>query len=157
MDRGAGAGVVRGLRTGSRDPCGGRVGAGHRTDRPDDTEAGWRGNRASASDPPTTVIGTEGSIDARTQLRTGRMDGASQGNETIGWLPQNERGVYRVLGSASTENLAGMPVPDDEPALLDAVQAAPERPAASGAHAEPLKTWGLGRNAVEAATADAGR
>ncbi len=139
------------------DLCGKRVGASRSTNWPNNIEAWSRENCVAAGKPPIAVVGTEGSIDARTQLRTGRIDGAVQGNETIGWLQQNERGVYRVLGAAFTENLAGIPVPKNEPALRDAVKAALERLVASGAYAELLKKWSLEQNAVEAVTVNAGK
>jgi polar amino acid transport system substrate-binding protein len=139
------------------DLCGKRVGASRSTNWPSNIETWSRENCVAAGKPPITVVGTEGSIDARTQLRTGRIDGAVQGNETIGWLQGNERGVYRVLGTAFTENLAAIPISKNEPVLRDAVKAALERLVASGAYAELLKKWGLEQNAIPAITVNAGR
>jgi len=139
------------------DLCGKRVGASRSTNWPRNIAEWSQANCEARGRPAITVVGTEGSVDARTQLRTGRIDAGVQGNETLGWLNQTEPGVYRVLGEAFTENLAGVPVSKEEPMLRDAVRAALARLHASGAYAEMLRKWKLEQNAVPAITLNEGR
>lgn len=139
------------------DLCGKRVGASRSTNWPRNIEEWSQKNCVAAGKPPITVIGTEGSVDARTQLRTGRIDGGVQGNETLGWLQQTEPGVYRVLGEAFTTNLAGIPVMKTEPVLRDAVKAALERLVADGTYAALLKKWKLDANAIPAIAINQGQ
>lgn len=139
------------------DLCGKRVGASRSTNWPRNIEEWSQANCVTKGKPAITVIGTEGSIDARTQLRTGRIDGAVQGNETLGWLQQTEPGVYRTLGEPITENLAGMPVPSSEPVLRDAVRTALDRLIANGTYAGLLRKWKLEANAIQAAGINQGK
>src|SRR5712671_7328469 len=65
-----------------KDPmalCGKNVGASRRTSFPKNIAA-W--SDANCGGDPIKFVGTEGSADARTQLRQGRLDAAVQGGET---------------------------------------------------------------------------
>ncbi|WP_207537573.1 ABC transporter substrate-binding protein [Sabulicella rubraurantiaca] len=139
------------------DLCGKRVGASRSTNWPRNIEAWSQENCVAQGRPAITVVGTEGSVDARTQLRTGRIDGSVQGNETMGWLMRQEPGVYRTLGEPFTENLTGIPVASSEPQLRDAVKTALERLLANGTYRELLRKHGLEANALSAITVNAGR
>ncbi|MCW8088356.1 ABC transporter substrate-binding protein [Sabulicella glaciei] len=139
------------------DLCGKRVGASRSTNWPRNIEAWSQENCVARGRPAITVVGTEGSVDARTQLRTERIDASVQGNETMGWLMRQEPGVYRTLGEPFTENLTGIPVASSEPQLRDAVKAALERLLANGTYRELLRKHGLEANALSAITVNAGR
>ena len=131
------------------DLCGLRVGASRSTSWPVDIQA-W--SAAHCGSKPIEVVGTEGSIDTRTQLRTGRLDGGVQGSETIGWLMQTDPGLFRPLGGAFTQILGGIPMAKTEPALRDAVQASVQRLMQDGGYAKLLAKWSLGENAISVAT-----
>ena len=44
-------------------------------------------------------VGTEGSADARTQLRQGRIDAAVQGGETLPYIMDQEPNAYVPVGA----------------------------------------------------------
>ena len=61
--------------------CGKKVGASRRTNFPGEIATWSKAN--CPEDKPVVFVGTEGSADARTQLRQGRIDAAVQGGETL--------------------------------------------------------------------------
>ena len=63
--------------------CGKKVGASRRTMFPAQIAA-WSEKNCGSN--PIQFIGTDGSADARTQLRQGRIDAAAQGNETLPYI-----------------------------------------------------------------------
>ena len=65
------------------DLCGKKVGASRSTTWPADIEAWSKANCIANGRAPVEPIGTEGSVDARTQLKTQRLQGAVQGSETM--------------------------------------------------------------------------
>ena len=87
--------------------------------------AEWsKANCEGKGKPAMNVIGTEGSVDARTQLKTGRLDAAVQGNETLPYFQKLEPNNYVLLGQPFGENLAGIPFAKTDTATRDAVKAA---------------------------------
>ncbi len=106
------------------DLCGKKVGASRATNWPKQIEDWSKAQCEMKGKPAITVIGTEGSIDARTQLKTLRIDAAVQGNETLPYLIAQEPNTYVILGEPFTVTLAGIPVLKSEPELRDAVLAA---------------------------------
>lgn len=153
------------LRTGARffvaagsdvrapiDLCGRKVGASRSTSWPADI-AEWSAREcAAAGKPPIVVVGTEGSIDTRTQLRSGRLDGGVQGDETMAWFQAAEPGAYVPIGGRFTTVLVGIPVAKGEPALRDVVRSAVAALMADGTYARLLAKWHLEPNAVTAVT-----
>ena len=84
--------------------CGKKVGASRRTrsrrrSRPGATRI------APAS--PIQFVGTEGSADARTQLRQGRIDAAVQGNETLPYIMDQEPNAYAPVGEPIATQFTG--------------------------------------------------
>jgi polar amino acid transport system substrate-binding protein len=138
------------------DLCGKRVGASRSTNWPRDIEAWSQANCVAQGRPAITVVGTEGSVDARTQLRTERLDASVQGNETVGWLQRQEPNTYRTLGEPFTQNLTGIPVASSEPVLRDAVKLALERLLANGTYSTLLRKHGLEANGLSAITINGG-
>ena len=134
--------------------CGKRVGASRSTSWPADMAAWSAQNCEGQGRPKLEVVGTEGSIDTRTQLRSGRLDGGVQGDETMAWFERIEPGAYKPLGERFTTVLVGIPVAKTEPALRDAVRATLTGLLADGTYAGLLKKWGLEPNAISAVTVD---
>ncbi len=135
-----------------QDLCGKRVGASRSTSWPADMAA-WSARFCEGQGrPPLQVVGTEGSIDTRTQLRSGRLDGGVQGDETMAWFLKTEPGAYVPIGERFTTVLVGIPVAKTEPALRDAVRAALAGLLADGTYAALLRKWGLEPNGVAAVT-----
>ncbi len=65
------------------DLCGKSVGASRSTNWPKQIGEWSDANCVAKGKPAITVVGTEGSVDARTQLKTQRLQGGVQGSETM--------------------------------------------------------------------------
>jgi polar amino acid transport system substrate-binding protein len=128
------------------DLCGKKVGASRSTNWPAQIEEWSKQNCVAKGKPAVTVVGTEGSIDARTQLKSGRLDGGVQGSETISYNQKMEPNTYVVLGTAFTESLMGIPTPKTEPQLRDAVKSALERLQKNGTYDQIATKYGLTGN-----------
>jgi polar amino acid transport system substrate-binding protein len=128
------------------DLCGKSVGASRSTNWPGQMEEWSKANCVAKGKPAMNVVGTEGSVDARTQLKTERLQGAVQGNETLPYFQSLEPNTYVPLGKAFTQSLVGMPFAKSETALRDAVKAAIERLQASGEYDRMLAKYGLQAN-----------
>ena len=85
--------------------CGKRVGASRRTSFPKHIAA-W--SDAHCGGDAIQFVGTEGSADARTQLKQGRLDAAVQGGETLPYMMELEPGAYVPIGEFSTCNSPGL-------------------------------------------------
>ena len=128
------------------DLCGKSVGASRSTNWPAQMTEWSQANCVAKGKPAMNVVGTEGSVDARTQLKTERLQGAVQGNETLPYFQALEPNTYVLLGTAFTQSLVGMPFVKSETALRDAVKAAIERLQASGEYDKMLTKYGLQAN-----------
>ncbi|MGH6859079.1 MAG: transporter substrate-binding domain-containing protein, partial [Phyllobacterium sp.] len=92
------------------DLCGKSVGASRSTDWPAQITAWSEANCVAKGKPAITVTGTEGSADARTQIKSQRLQAAAQGNETLPYNQKLEPDTYVTLGEAFSQSLAGIPV-----------------------------------------------
>lgn len=133
---------------GAGDLCGKRVGASRATNWLSMISDWSKANCEGKGKPAIQAIGTEGSVDARTQLKTGRLDAAVQGDETLPYFQKIEPGAYVVLGEAFGENLAGMPFAKNDAASRDAVKAALDALRASGVYGQLLEKHGMKQNAL---------
>ena len=128
------------------DLCGKTVGASRSTNWPQQIGEWSEANCVAKGKPAITVVGTEGSADARTQLKTQRIQAAAQGNETLPYFQQLEPDTYVAIGQAFTESLVGIPVLKTDPQLRDAVKAAVEKLQADGTYDQILAKYGLQAN-----------
>jgi polar amino acid transport system substrate-binding protein len=128
------------------DLCGKKVGASRSTNWPRQIGEWSQANCVAKGKPAIEVIGTEGSADARTQLKTQRIDAAVQGNETLPYFQSQEPNTYVLIGEAFTTSLSGIPVPKTETRLRDAVKEGLERLQQKGVYDEILKKYGLQAN-----------
>ena len=128
------------------DLCGKKVGASRSTNWPGQIEEWSKQNCVAKGKPAMTVVGTEGSIDARTQLKSGRLDAGVQGSETLTYFQKLEPNTYVILGNAFTESLMGIPTAKTEPQLRDAVKGALERLQKNGTYDQIAAKYGLGGN-----------
>lgn len=138
------------------DLCGKRVGASRRTTYPDEVKAWSAANCESAGKPAIVFVGTEGSADARAQLRQGRLDAAVQGSETLPYFAANEPDTYRILGKPLSHQYTGMAVSDDNEALRDALSSALDALIEDGTYLRIIDKWGLQQSAVETVSINAG-
>jgi len=139
------------------DLCGKKVGASRSTNWPQQIEEWSRENCVAKGRPAITVVGTEGSIDARTQLKSGRLDGGVQGSETLSYFQTLEPNTYVVLGAAFTESLMGIPTPKTEPQLRDAVKVALDRLQKNGTYDQIAAKYGLAGNKLSPIAVNQGK
>ncbi|TSD89672.1 ABC transporter substrate-binding protein [Mycobacterium sp. KBS0706] len=135
----------------AEDLCGKTVGASRSTNWPQQIGEWSDANCVAKGKPAISVVGTEGSADARTQLKTQRLQAAAQGNETLPYFQKLEPDTYVPIGQAFTESLVGIPVLKSEPQLRDAVKAAVEKLQADGTYDQILAKYGLQANKLPAA------
>jgi len=134
--------------------CGKKVGASRRSYFPAQISA-W--SEAHCGSDPIKFVGTEGSGDARTQLKQGRIDAAVQGSETLPYLIELEPGAYAPLGEAISSQFVGLALPVKEQALQQAVAEAVDALIADGSYGALLAKWKLNDNGIKKATINAGQ
>ncbi|WP_187436405.1 ABC transporter substrate-binding protein [Bradyrhizobium hipponense] len=135
--------------------CGKKVGASRRTMFPAMITA-WS-EKSCGNNTPIQVVGTDGSADARTQLKQGRIDAAVQGNETLPYIMDLEPGAYAPVGTAIAQQFTGIALPIKEKALQQAMLEAVDALIADGTYRTLLAKWKLSDNAIEKATINAGQ
>lgn len=134
--------------------CGKKVGASRRTMFPAQIAA-WSEKNCGTN--PIQFVGTDGSADARTQLRQGRIDAAAQGNETLPYIMDLEPGTYATVGEPIAQQFTGIALPVKEKALQQAMLEAVDALIADGTYRTLLAKWKLTDNALEKATINAGQ
>jgi polar amino acid transport system substrate-binding protein len=134
--------------------CGKTVGASRRTSFPK-LVAAW--SDAHCGGDPIKFVGTEGSADARTQLRQGRLDAAVQGGETLPYMMDLEPGVYVPIGDVFAVQFTGLALSVKEKALQQAIVEALDALIADGSYRALLSKWKLTDYGVEKATINAGQ
>jgi len=140
-----------------KDPtmlCGKTVGASRRTSFPKEIAA-W--SDAHCGGEPIKFVGTEGSADARTQLKQGRIDAAVQGGETLPYVMDLEPGAYIPIGDVFSFQFTGLALGVKEKALQQAVVEALDALIADGSYRALLAKWKLTDYGVERATINAGQ
>ncbi|MCZ0733531.1 ABC transporter substrate-binding protein [Phreatobacter sp. AB_2022a] len=136
--------------------CGKTVGASRRTSYPREIARWSEETCTAAGRPPVNFVGTEGSADARTQLRQGRIDAAMQGNETLPYIMGLEPNTYHPVGQPIATQLMGVAVAKDATGLQQAIAEALTALMADGTYRRLLDKWKLSANAIERVTINAG-
>jgi len=134
--------------------CGKTVGASRRTSFPK-LVAAW--SDAHCGGDPIKFVGTEGSADARTQLRQGRLDAAVQGGETLPYMMDLEPGAYVPIGDVFAVQFTGLALSVKEKVLQQAIVEALDALIADGSYRVLLAKWKLTDYGVEKATINAGQ
>ena len=98
--------------------------------------------------PAITVMGTDGSSDARTQLRQGRLDAAVQGGETLPYLMSQEPNTYFPVGKTIAFQYNGVAVDRKNDTLAKELSEAMGKLIADGSYAKIVAKWGLNDFAV---------
>lgn len=78
--------------------CGKKVGGSRRTNYPRDARHWSDEHCVQAGLPAIEVVGTEGSADARTQLKQRRIDAVVQSSESVPYTMSLEPGIYSLIG-----------------------------------------------------------
>jgi polar amino acid transport system substrate-binding protein len=134
--------------------CGKKVGASRRTSFPR-LIAAW--SDVHCGSDPINFVGTEGSGDARTQLKQGRLDAAVQGGETLPYMMDLEPGAYVPVGEVFAVQFTGLALNVKDKALQQAVADALDALIADGSYRALLAKWKLTDYGVERATINAGQ
>ena len=134
--------------------CGKKVGASRRTMFPAQIAA-WSEKNCGGN--AIVFVGTDGSADARTQLRQGRIDAAVQGDETLPYIMDQEPGAYVPVGQTLAQQFTGIALPVKEKLLHQAMLEAVDALIADGTYKTLLAKWKLTDNALEKATINAGQ
>lgn len=125
------------------DLCGEKIGMSRRTSFPDEAIKWSAANCEAQGKPDIEIVGTEGSADARSQLRQGRVAAAVQGSETLPYLMGLEPDTYALVGNPFTEVHQGMAFAKDATDLRDAVADALQELIASGEYEAIFDKYGL--------------
>jgi polar amino acid transport system substrate-binding protein len=128
--------------------CGKRVGSSRRTSFPDDTKNWSDEHCVKAGKPAIVVVGTDGSADARLQLRQGRLDAAVQGGETLPYQNTLEKDAYAPIGQPFLSQYTAIGMAKNSPALNEALTQAFGKLIADGTYTKILTKWGLQEHAV---------
>jgi polar amino acid transport system substrate-binding protein len=139
------------------DLCGKKVGTSRRTTFPAEIAEWSKANCEAAGKPAINVIGTEGSADARAQLRQSRIDAAMQGSETLPYLKTQEKDMYKTVGLPISQQFTGLGVSKKKPELSEAVKVALQSMIDDGTYQTILKKWDLELGAIKTVTINAGK
>ncbi len=140
------------------DLCGKSVGASRSTTWPADIEKWSQENCVAKGKPAITAVGTEGSVDARTQLKTQRLQGAVHGSEVMEYFVKIEPNTYFTLGRPFTSSIVGIPFAKtaEGEQLREAVRGAISRLQSKGIYAQLLSKYGLLNNSYSPVTVNQG-
>ena len=136
--------------------CGKTVGASRRTNTPAEINAWSEANCTKAGRDAVRVVGTEGSADARTQLKQNRVDAAAQGSETLPYIMAQEPNAFAPVGSTFKVGYNGIATRKDDKVLQDALSAALTELIADGSYAALLKKYIMADQAIEKVMINAG-
>ena len=139
------------------DLCGKKVGTSRRTTFPAEIAEYSKTHCEGAGKPAIVVIGTEGSADARAQLRQSRIDAAMQGSETLSYLKTQEKDMYKTVGQPISVQFSGMGLSKKKPELSEAVKVALQSMIDDGSYQTILKKWDLELGAIKTVTVNAGK
>ncbi|WP_102227182.1 ABC transporter substrate-binding protein [Acidimangrovimonas sediminis] len=128
--------------------CGKKVGASRRTSYPKEIAA-WSDGHCAGN--PVTFVGTEGSADARNQLKQHRIDVAVQGNETLPYVMQQTPGTFHPIGKPISYQYTGLALPMEETGFQKAVAGALDALIADGSYGKLLDKWHLTESGVKKA------
>ena len=137
--------------------CGKTVGASRRTSLPAEIKAFSDANCVAQGRPEIRYVGTEGSADARTQLRQGRIDAAMQGSETLPYIMGLEPNTFALVGEPTRYTLMGIATAKEAEELRQAIVGALKALIADGTYKQLLAKWQLQPSELTEITINAGR
>jgi polar amino acid transport system substrate-binding protein len=135
--------------------CGKTIGSSRRTSFPTNIKAWSDEHCVKTGKKPVTVVGTDGSSDARMQLRQGRLDAAVQGGETMPYQNRIDQNAYVTIGAPFMSQYMGVGMAKDNAAVNDAVTKAFDQLIADGTYQKILARWGLQDHGVQKALINA--
>lgn len=114
------------------DLCGQKVGMSRLTKYPALVTKWSKKNCSAAGKPDIIIAGSDGSADARSQLKQGRIVAAVQGPETLPYIMSQEPDTYVLVGPPIVDLLNGIGVAKKNTVLLNAVAGALKKLMADG-------------------------
>ncbi len=136
--------------------CGKSVGASRRTSTPKEITAWSDAHCVAAGKPAINFVGTEGSADARTQLKQGRIDAAAQGSETLPYIMEQEPNIFFPVGAPFSVSYNGIAVKKGDAVLVKAISDGLGEMMADGSYAKLLAKWKLDGQGIDKPMVDAG-
>lgn len=130
--------------------CGLHVATSRSTSFPAQIQAWSAAHCEAAGKAAIVVVPAESTVDARTQLKQGRVDAAVQGSETVPYFMSLDPGTYRPIGTAFTTVYQGMAFPKGSIALRESITAAFASMIKDSTYTAILDKWHLTGNAVAA-------
>ena len=124
--------------------CGQAVGASRRGPFQRETQRWSDDNCVAKGKPAINAVGTEGSPDARSQLKQGRLQAVVQSAESIPYTMTLEPGIYALIGTPFTDSHIAIGFPKDNEPLAAAIKGSLNRLIANGTYAAILGKYGLG-------------
>lgn len=137
--------------------CGKSVGASRRTSTPKEIAAWSDAHCAPAGKEPIRFIGTEGSADARTQLKQGRIDAAAQGSETLPYIMAQEPNTFAPVGDSFSISYNGIALRKDDTPLQQVITEGLTQLIADGSYAKLLEKWQMKSQGIEKVMINAGK
>ncbi|MCG7357433.1 MULTISPECIES: transporter substrate-binding domain-containing protein [Roseomonas] len=132
--------------------CGLRLGANRRNGF-DAAMRAWSDTHCVAQGRPAIQIqATEGTPEARLQLRQSRVDAVVQSSESVPYTMAQEAGTYVMVGEPLNRLTIGMAFVKKSSQLRDAMRWALEQSIADGSYAAILARHDLARNAIASST-----
>ena len=135
--------------------CGKSVGSSRRTSFPTNIKNWSDEHCVKTGKKPITTVGTDGSSDARMQLRQGRIDAAVQGGETMPYQNKIDQNAYVTIGAPFMSQYMGVGMAKDNAAVNEAVTKAFDQMIADGTYQKLLAKWGLQEQGVQKAQINA--
>ena len=129
--------------------CGKTVGASRRTSFPGDITKWSDEHCVKAGKQPIKVVGTDGSSDARLQLRQSRLDAAVQGGETLPYQNTIESNAYAPIGKPFLSQYNGIGIAKGDAAMRAGLTSALNALIADGTYQKLLAKWGLQEHGVQ--------
>jgi polar amino acid transport system substrate-binding protein len=134
--------------------CGRKVGASRRTSFPAEISQWSADYCLRQGKPAIIVLGTEGSADARMQLRQGRLDAAVQGSETLGYLMSQEPNTYQAIGTTFAFQFDGIAIDRNNQSMRQEISDSMSALIADGSYARIAAKWGMNEFVVKQLTID---
>jgi polar amino acid transport system substrate-binding protein len=125
------------------DLCGKKVAGGRMTSMPGQVAEWSKLHCEAAGKPAIVVTGADNSIDARSQLKQGRVDAIVQDSLTIPFASSQEPGTYATLGEPFDMTVIGIGVNKSDTELQTQLASALQALIDNGDYAGLLKKWGL--------------
>jgi polar amino acid transport system substrate-binding protein len=125
------------------DLCGKKVAGGRMTSMPGQAAEWSKLHCEAAGKPAIAITGADNSIDARSQLKQGRVDAIVQDSLTIPFAASQDPGTFATLGEPFDVVVMGIGVNKSDTTLQTMLVSALQALIDNGDYAALMKKWGL--------------